>query len=73
MNAGPLKAIRGPKTVPRGRTILAPFQGAFGLQPRSGGIAGAQPPANLWQPFRLTCSGRRYVEDTPLVRTGINQ
>jgi hypothetical protein len=58
----PLKAIRGHKIVPRGRTILAPFQGAFGFQLRSGGIAGAQPPAKLWQPFRLAWSGCRYVE-----------
>ena len=35
------------------RTILAPLQGAVRFRRRSGGIANAQPPANVWQPFRL--------------------
>ena len=58
----PGKAIRGLKTVARGWTILSPFQGAFGFQPRSGGIADAQPPANVCQPFRLAWNGCGYVQ-----------
>ena len=45
------------------RTVLAPLRGAVRLRRHSGGVAGAQPPANVWQPSGLA---RSAPYQTPL-------
>ncbi len=43
----------GYRKMPAGVRDLAPFRDAFGFQTRSGGVAGARPPATFWQPSGL--------------------
>ena len=50
------------------RTVLAPLLGAGRLRRHSGGVAGAQPPANVWQPSGLARSARLQVERHTLER-----
>ena len=57
---GGVPEFRGREAAARDwRTVLAPLRGAVCFRRRSGGVAGAQPPANVWQPSglaRSTCS-----------------
>ena len=47
---------------------MAPLQGAVRLRRHSGGVAGAQPPANVWRPSGLARSARLQVERHALER-----
>ena len=59
---GGVPEIRGREAARDWKTVLAPLRGAVRLRRRSGGVTGAQPPANVLQPSGLARSARLQVE-----------